>query len=277
MPTVAQLRGYIKDKQDKTCPPYSKLKKAQLIDLASKYGFTETPVKPKIKKKTQKQLREEDVARIVERVNTTKNMVAHQKKMKNITAEKLSARKEVNKKIAIKRKDLRDFQKLHPKIIKLAVKQFNQGIDQSIEAIKRNTTMLKETKEKLKTTQQKFSLKAKNPVKRQEILRELEESIEYYTSSIRFFKDRLKKNAKKITEAQMRAKPWKEIMKHVADPSSGLAMGFMGIPPGGNSSNPRIQMMFPDGLKFPYIDGVNITPYYHMSDARVKQVLNTKY
>ena len=278
MPTVKQLRDFLRDYKSKNCPAVSKLKKARLLTLAKEFGYVEE-VKPKPKRETQKQIREEDVARIVDRVNITKGMLNHQTNMKNITPAKLSARKEANKVLSFKRKFFRDFQKIYPKIIKRAVKNHNDRITTAINVIRDHGEILRKKREELKTKREEFSKKAKQPVRRKEILDELEENVQYYKSNIESNKKNLKTNSKKMTEAQMKVKPWKEIMKHAADPNSGFGMAMMGSLYGklGTSSNPRMQAQYPDGLMFPVIDGVNITPYYHLSDKSMKQFLSEKW
>jgi hypothetical protein len=44
MPTVAELRRFLKENRGEKCIPYSKLKKAQLLDLAVSMGYGAMPV-----------------------------------------------------------------------------------------------------------------------------------------------------------------------------------------------------------------------------------------
>lgn len=52
MPTVAELREFLRENKGEKCVPYSKLKKAQLLDLAVSMGYGAMPEdrRPEIKK-----------------------------------------------------------------------------------------------------------------------------------------------------------------------------------------------------------------------------------
>jgi hypothetical protein len=72
MLTIQKLKEYIK--QHKDCPPLSKMKKAELLTLAKKYGYTEEPSAPRKTRKASKvPLIDDDVSPVLQKKESRKS------------------------------------------------------------------------------------------------------------------------------------------------------------------------------------------------------------